>query len=58
MISVTLNASVTNLTFAINFRRSKNEIATTCLLPRTKPAKKYGRSAHGMCTCDALTDTC
>ena len=63
MISVTLNTSATNLTFAINSRRSKNEIATTyvCYLrriwpvPGTKTPKKYGRSEHGMCTCDYRT---
>jgi len=31
MISVTLNTSVTNLTFTINSRKSKSEIATTCV---------------------------
>jgi len=31
MISVTLNTSAANLTFAINSRYSKNEIATTCV---------------------------
>ena len=57
MISITLNTSVTNLTFTIN---SESENSATCawsLISNTR--KEYCGSAHGNCVhvTTALTNT-
>jgi len=61
MISVTFNTSVTHLTFTINSRRYKNEIATTFVatyLEQSQGGNMAAQRTECVRVSTALTDTC